>query len=432
VTAPAEASSRGLGDRWGFLSVAVGLGVYGLASYAYLTVSGRALGVALFAPLSVLWTLLNAVGIGLFLPLEQELGRTTASLRARRRGNGPAVRAVLATGGALLAGVAVVCLVAWPALEARLFHGHAVLVPLLVGGLAGMAVAYAARGLLAGNSRYPAYGAQLAVDGVLRVGGAGLLAVLGVREVGAYALVLVLAPLLSVLVTTRRAGLVAPGEATDAVGLRRAVVALVLASLASQLLANVGPIIVQLRAAPDEQVLTAQFTAALTVARVPVFMFAAVQAVLLPGLAALRGAGDLAGFRRRLGLVTAVTAGLAAAGTLAVWAWGDALVPLLFGDAFSVASVGRGAVTLIALSGGLFMLAQVAAQALLALSGDRAVGTGWGVGLVALVLTAVVPGPVTTVAAVALVVGSAVALLALAVPLLARLRVAAATEVDHV
>ncbi|MCC2320194.1 hypothetical protein [Cellulomonas xiejunii] len=428
MTAAAETAPRGLGERWGFLAVAAGLGLYGLGSYAFINLAGLALGPELFAPLGIVWTLVNAVGIGLFLPLEQELGRTTASLRARGQGNAAAVRVVLGAGGALLATVSVLALVAWPALTARLLHGYAVLVPLLVASLAAMAVAYAVRGLLAGNGRYPAYGAQMAVDGVLRVVGAAVLAGLGVEEVGAYAAVLVVAPLVAVVTTTRSRGLVLPGRPVERGAVRRAFAMLVVASLASQVLANIGPVIVQLRALPEEAADTGQFTAALVIARVPLFVFAAVQAVLLPGLAVLRGRGDMRGFRRRLVVVTAVTGALAGVGTVAVWAWGDTLLPLMFGERFEI---GRDVITLIALSGGLFMLAQVAAQALLALSGERAVGLGWVVGLAALVLAALVPGPAVTVGAVALVVGSAVALLGLTGALLVALRGATTAEVGH-
>ncbi len=409
-----------LSGRFGFLSVAVGLGVYGAAAYVFLGLAGQTLGPALFAPLSVLWTLLNAVGIGLFLPFEQELGRTTASLRALGRGNAAVVRAVVRIAGTLLLAVTALCLVAWPLLTRRLFHDEAVLVPLLVGSLLGMAVAYVVRGLLSGNGRYGNYGAQFVVDGALRVAGAGLLAGAGVREVWAFAVVLVVAPLLAVLATTpRRSALVAPGEAVDRGAVRRAMVVLIVASLASQLLANAGPLVVQLRATASEQVLSGQFLAALTIARVPVFMFSAVQAVLLPGLAALVGLRDVAGFRRRLGLVTAATAAIGVGGTVAVWAWGDLLVPLLFGDEFGI---GRTVITLLALSGGLFMLAQLAAQALLALTGERIVVVGWVAGAVALVVAALLPGELTMVAVVALVVGSAVSLLVLAAALLLALR----------
>lgn len=49
----------------------VGLGVSGIASYAFLALSARALGPTAFAPLSVLWATLFVAGPGLFQPVEQ-------------------------------------------------------------------------------------------------------------------------------------------------------------------------------------------------------------------------------------------------------------------------------------------------------------------------------------------------------------------------
>lgn len=409
-----------LAGRLGVVSVGMGLGVYGVAAYAFLGLAGQTLGPQLFAPLSVLWTLLNAVGIGLFLPFEQQLGRTTASARAQRQGNAGVVRDVARVAVALLAAVALLVLLGWSVLTGRLFHGESALVPLLVGALAGMAASYVARGLLAGNGRYGAYGAQFVVDGVLRVVGAAALWVADVQAVWAFALVLVVAPLVAVATTTPRVPvLVTPGPPPPAGSVRRAMVVLITASLASQLLANAGPLIVQLRATPVEQVLSGQFLAALTIARLPVFLFSAVQAVLLPGLAALAGVHDTTGFRRRLGMVGAVTAALGVGGSGVVWVWGDALVPLLFGDAFGV---GRTVVTLLAVSGALFMLAQLAAQALLALGRERAVLVGWVAGALVLLVVAVLPGELTSVAVAALVAGSGGSLVVLTGALLLALR----------
>lgn len=398
------------GARAGFAAVAVGLGVYGLATFAFLALAGQALGPERFAPLSVLWTLLNAVGIGLFLPFEQELARTGAARRARGEGAGPVARRVaLLAVGTVAASAVVTALAAGPATE-RLLHGRADLLVLLVLGLAGLALTYVARGLLSGAARFGRYGGQLAADGVLRVAGAAALAAAGVTDVRAFGIVLVAAPVAAVLVTTPRPAALAPPGPPAPPGVAAALGVLLAAAVGSQLLANAGPLVVQLLAEPAERVATGQFLAALVVARVPVFAFAAVQAVLLPGLAALVGAGDTAGFRRRLGLVTAVTAGLGALGTVGVALWGPALVRALFGPGFDV---GRGVVTLVAVSGALFMLAQLAAQALLALGRDAAVVTGWCAGLAALVAACVAPGPAVRVAAVALVVGSAAAVLVL-------------------
>src|SRR3954447_1747931 len=104
--APAVAAGR----RSGFIPVAVGLGVFGLTTYGFLGRAGKALGPELFAPLSVLWTIVNAVGIGVFLPFEQELGRTAAARRALGQGNRPVVAIVLRI--ALIVAAAVVVLAA--------------------------------------------------------------------------------------------------------------------------------------------------------------------------------------------------------------------------------------------------------------------------------------------------------------------------------
>lgn len=389
------------------VAVGAGLGVFGLATYGYLGLAGQALGDERFAPLGVLWSVLNAVGIGLFLPFEQEVGRRTAERRARGEGNAPVVRQGALAAAVLVGAVALLGVVAAAPVAERLLAGRLVLVALLVVAIAGMALAYVVRGLLAGAGRFSSYGAQLAADGALRVAGAGLLALNGVTEVAPYALVLALSPVAAVLLTTAHPrGLVVGGPPQAASRAAAALVTLVAASVLSQVLANVGPVIVQLLASAEEAAAAGRFTSALVVARVPLFLFAAVQAVLLPGLAALAAAGHVAAFRRRLLLVAVGTGGIGALGTAVVLAVGPELVRLLFGPDFVVE---RGVVTLIAASGALFMLAQVGAQALLGLDADRAVVVGWAGGLVVLLLACLLPLPAVERAAWALVAGSGAA-----------------------
>ncbi|MCL3862703.1 lipopolysaccharide biosynthesis protein [Actinotalea sp. K2] len=409
-----QARGRGRG-RGGLLSVAVGLGIFGLSTYGYLGLAGRALDPEVFAPLAVLWTLLNAVGIGLFLPFEQEMGRRTAARRAVGDGNGPVVRQGLAAAGVVLGGAAVLATVFWGQLAARLFEGHGSLVLLFVLAMAGMAASYVVRGLLSGHGRFGHYGAQLAVDGVLRVVGAGALLAAEVDGVVPFGIVLVVAPVMAVLVTTPRPStVITPGREQVRAAAASALAILLGASVLSQLLANAGPVVVQLLATEGERVASGQFTAALVIARVPLFAFAAVQAVLLPGLAGLVGGGLVVEFARRVRFVGLVTVALGGLGTVAVWLLGAQLVPLLFGEGFGVT---RGVITLIALSGALFMVAQVAAQALLALGSERWVLVGWGAGLIGLLLALIPHGPVTERAAWALVIGSAVAMAVLVVTL---------------
>lgn len=407
------------GKGGGVLAVAAGLGVFGLATYGYLGLAGQALGDERFAPLGVLWAVLNAVGIGLFLPFEQEIGRRTAERRARGEGNAPVVRHGALAAAALVGAVAVLGLAATAPLADRLLGGRSALVVLLVLAVAGLALAYIVRGLLAGAGRFASYGAQLAADGVLRVAGAGVLAGNGVTDVVPYALVLALSPVAAVvLTTTRPRGLVVEGPPQAARRAGATLATLVAASVLSQVLANVGPVVVQLLAPAEEAAAAGRFTSALVIARVPLFLFAAVQAVLLPGLAALAAAHDLAGFRRRLGVVAGWTGAIGAVGTVAVLLVGPQVVRLLFGPGFAVE---RGTITLIAASGALFMLAQVAAQASLGLHADRAVVVGWGSGLAALLLACLLPLPAVPRAAWALVVGSGVAAVVLTGTLLRRL-----------
>ncbi len=407
---PTESAAR---HGAGMLAVAAGLGVFGLATYGYLGFAGQGLGPEAFAPLSVLWTLLNALGIGVFLPFEQELGRVTAMRRALGEGNSTYARRVATVALATLAILALLALVAGPIVSERLFAGRGELVLVLVLAMGGMAASYVVRGLLSGRGRFVRYGAQLAVDGVLRAAAAGVLFALGVRSVTAYAAVLLVTPVVAVLVTTgRRRDLLSSGG-PDVTGraVVQAIATLLGASVLSQLLANAGPIIVQLLSRADEAQESGQFLAALVVARVPLFLFAAVQAVFLPGLASMVSAGEGARFRGRVEVVAIGTFVIGSGGALVVWSLGRELVPLLFGSKFSI---DRSVITLIAVSGALFMLAQVAAQALLALRADRTVVVGWAAGIVGLAVAATVPGELSTRAAWALVVGSGAALALLA------------------
>lgn len=417
MSAPVDGADVPRGGPPSLVAVGAGLAVYGIASYVYLGMAGNATGPVAFAPLSVVWTVLNAVGIGLFLPFEQELGRTTSARLASGQGNGPVAGHVMRAGAGLLVVVCGLSLALMPYLADVLFAGRGEFVVLTVLGLAGMGASYAVRGLLAGNGRFGAYGGQLAADGVVRVIGAGALVLLDVRSAVAFGVVLVAAPVVAVVLTTPwKSGLVRPGPPSARREVHAVLGLLVTASLASQLVANAGPVVVQVLAEPGDEARTAQFVAALVVARVPLFAFAAVQAVLLPGLSALVAARDPRGFGRRLGLVTAVTGVLGGLGVLVVAVMGEQVVRVLFGADFAA---GASVVVVIAVSGALFMLAQLFAQGLLALGGDRDVAFGWGLGVVALTVTAVGPGDAVDVAARALVVGSAAALAVLSV-LLAR------------
>ena len=80
--------------RHGGTALAVALVINGVADYMFLSVTGRALGPRLFTQVSVLWATLFLVGNGLYIPLEQELGRSISARRARGTGYGSLFRRV--------------------------------------------------------------------------------------------------------------------------------------------------------------------------------------------------------------------------------------------------------------------------------------------------------------------------------------------------
>src|SRR4051794_35194797 len=110
------------------LYVACGLAVSGAAVYAFLAVSGRALGPAAYAPLAALWALVFLLGPGLFGPLEQELARALSSRRAAGVGSAPVIRRAALAGGCFALALALLTLALSAPLRDRLFDGDELLV----------------------------------------------------------------------------------------------------------------------------------------------------------------------------------------------------------------------------------------------------------------------------------------------------------------
>jgi O-antigen/teichoic acid export membrane protein len=156
-----------------------------------------------------------------------------------------------------------------------------------------------------------------------------------------------------------------------------------------------------------------QLSTGVIIARVPLFLFQAVQAALLPKLARLaaRGALDdfVRGFRKLLVLVLVVGA-LAVVGAFAL---GTIAVRIFFDSELS-----RRTLTLLAFSSALYMVALALAQAIIALRGHAMVAVGWAVGMAAFIGVVLIPNDdLLFRVESALVVGSFAALVVFAVAL---------------
>jgi O-antigen/teichoic acid export membrane protein len=391
----------------GATGVGGGLVLLGASSYVFLTLSARELRPSDFAALSVLYTLVYTVGPGLFLPLEQELGRALAHRAARGEGGGPVTRRAAALSSALVLALLIAAAAAWTTMTDRLFDGSEALQAALIVALLTLWLAHLSRGGLAGLGRFDAYGRQLAVEGLSRAGVCVVLALAAVHAVGWYGWLLPLGLGLSVLATAgHTSAMLEPGPPAAWGELSQALFLLLAGSLLSQILVNAGPVVAKVLAGPAESAEAGRLLAGLVLTRVPLFLFAAVQAALLPSLAAALSRGDRATFLRGLTRVTAGLAGLGAASVVVALAVGPEVMRLLFGPGYALS---RSSLTALAAASALYMLAAVFAQSLVALRRYGHAALSWGAGVAAFGALLAVSGSLVTRVSLSFLGGAAVA-----------------------
>lgn len=398
----------------GTLLVISGTVVLGAASYVHLMAAGHSLDTDGMAALSVLWTILMSVGIGLFFPVEQELTRIVAAHRVA----GTGVSGILRRIAGLTLGMLVLLAagLAWAArpLADTFFYGRTEMVGALGLAFAAMALGNISRGVLAGLGRFGPFGRQLGIDGVLRIGLAVGFALAGVRSPPAFALILTAAPLAAVLATSVPAfrGL-GRGPSDRWPGLLGGLGPLVVSTLLSQVVVNAAVVSTKLLA-PGDGALVAGLLNAIVLARVPLFVFGSLQASLLSGLSTAAAAGDRAGFSRLLGRTSLVVTVLGLAGGVPATLLGPWLIEVLF-----KAEEGLGRAVFFWISAGtlLYMLAMVLGQALLVLHRHRLQLLGWAVATLVLAGATLLPGEVSTRASLAYTLASFAAVLGMAAAL---------------
>jgi O-antigen/teichoic acid export membrane protein len=371
------------------MAVGLGLLVNGICTYGFLVVSARVLGPAdEYAPLSVLWAVIFLAGPGFFLPLEQEVSRAVAARRGQGLGTGPVLRKAAILGAVLVAGLVAVTLALGPFMVDELFSGDWLLLLGLVVGYLAFYATHLARGAFSGLVRFRPYSIVIAADGVARLVLCVGLAVLGVEVAGPYGIVLGVAPLIAVAIALRgQHSLVTPGPDAPWSELSAALGWLLFGSALAQTLPNIPVVAVQLLATPAQADDVGDFQIGLIVARVPLFLFLAVQAALLPKLSALAGAGRIEEFKSGFRRLVVVVVAIGAVGTVAAFVIGPWAVQLLFGSGFDL---DRRTLGLLALGSALYMLAVAMAQAVIALHGHARQAFVWLLGVVVFVAVVVV------------------------------------------
>ena len=116
-------------------------------------------------------------------------------------------------------------------------------------------------------------------------------------------------------------------------------------------------------------------------ARIPLFMFQAVQAALLPRLSRLAASGNFAEFRNGLRRLLVLVIAVGVIGSLGALAIGPFVLERVYD-----AELDGPTLAILAAGSGCYMVALALAQAVIALKGHSLVALGWVTGAVALAL----------------------------------------------
>jgi len=369
----------------GSLTIGTGLLVGGISIYVFFRLGQEALGQDGFKPIVSLWFVMFALVPGFFLPLEQEVSRAVAQRRALGDGVRPVVRKVAPVAAAITVLLVVAVTLARTRLTNDLFEGSAVVTLALVIALIGYAPFHIARGICSGMGHFRLYSTMIALDGLLRVIMCAGFLLVGLDRVGPYALMVAVVPLVIAASAFGSGRLrTTPGSATSWGELAPNLGWLLLGTLCAGALINAGPLTVDLLGDGTAPEVVTRFGNAVLLARVPLFLFQAVQAAMLPRLTQLVTLGDVTAFRDVMRRLFVLVGGVGLIGVVGAFIAGPWALELVYEG-----GIDRRTITLLALSSAIYMLAQACAQSLLSLSGHVFVALGWVASFITFVTTAV-------------------------------------------
>ncbi|CAB4664094.1 unannotated protein [freshwater metagenome] len=411
----------------GTIPVGIGLFISGFTAYAFFKVGQVALGKEDFKPIVALWFTTFALVPGFFMPVEQELGRALAHRRALGQGGRPVVRRMIPLTLGLALVLTIIVASASPWLTSDMFEGHWVVTIALIITFCAYAPMHLARGIASGSGRFPAYGIIMGVDGAARILACVLLWQFGVTNVGAYALAVAISPMIAVAVVFARGetrtddGPPATfAEITPNLGW------LLLGTIMAAALVNAGPLGVDFLANASEAEKVTAFGNGVLLSRIPLFLFQAVQAALLPRLARLAAKGDLTEFRRGFFVLLKVVTAVAVLGTVGSFLLGPPILSMMYDGGLD-----RRTLTLLALASGMYMLALAVSQGVIALHGHKYVAAGWLCAMASFVaVTAFATDDLFLRVELGLVAGSTVALAVFSYALRARMNAGAIPDAD--
>ena len=247
-----------------------------------------------------------------------------------------------------------------------------------------------ARGAFAGAGEFGAYGVSMGAEGIIRLLPCIVLVAVGSTDPVGFGLCLAIPPALATLVALRgQHRLMTPGPERAVVGALDQPRA-----AARRLAARAGARATRRSSAPScsprraSGVMVADFIVGLFLSRIPILLFQAVQAALLPRLAAQVSAGQTDDFRRGMRNLLLVVSGIGVVGVVGGATLGPFVGHLLFGAKFELGNLD---LALLAAGSGMFIFALTHVAGV-----DRArtrsgqVLVSWLVGVVAFIVATLV------------------------------------------
>lgn len=398
----------------GTIPIGIGLLIAGVTIYIFFKIGQQALGQEKFKPLVSLWFVMFAIAPGFFLPVEQELSRAVAHRRALGQGTGPVVKKVALLCGAITLFLVALILVLSPVITGNLFEGNEIITVCLAIAIFTYGMLYFTKGLSSGLGKFSDYGFIVGSDGAIRVVACTFLLVVGITQLTTFALVIVLTPIIGVAIVFLAGHMrTEDGPPAEWSEVTENLVWLLGGSIFGALLVNAGPITVDLLGEKTDAIRVTQFGNAVLLTRVPLFLFQAVQAALLPRLARLAARGEFDEFRIRFRKLVVLVISVGVVGVVGAFLLGPFFLELVYGG-----GIDRRTLTLLALASGIYMMALAIAQAVIALNGHKHVTLGWLLAFASYILCAwLVSNDLFLRVEVALVVSSVIALVSFSMSL---------------
>jgi len=362
-----RANGTGNQSSWWVLG---GTALTGVSTYALLVATARAVGPEAYGDFGVYWAAVVIVGLGLFLPMEQETTRRGAGIAAAGGGLGRLWRRSMVVAAMAAVGTAVATVVLWPWIGSLVNDQVGILIAFVIACL-GYCLQFPCRGLLAATRQFRGYATVVVVDSVLRALVA--IALLAVQEVSVipYALAVGGAALAAGMVgvlLVRRSGFVRGGARVDHFG--RDSARLMVAASSMQTLLNSGTLVAKLAAGPGQAALAGRVLAVMTIARLPVLLFQSLQPVYVTRIATRWHHQDRRGVRRLLVVLGGATGCLAITLVIGAAVVGPWATSLFFGPRYEL---DRGSMVLVALGIGVYLIASVATDSGIAVGLHRVI-----------------------------------------------------------